>query len=958
MVKKVTILTLFLLLSSTAFAGVTGKIAGTVVDSESRQPLPGVNVIIEGTTMGAATDINGYYVILNVPVGSYRLKASMMGYGTVMVENVRVSIDITTKVDFTLSTEVLKMGEGVTVIAERPMIQKDEISTRHFVTAEEFDMKPVESFQGMARIQAGVVGNHFRGGRTGEVLVMIDGIPVKDPAGEYSGNLGGFTSDIPEYGIQEMEVSLGGFSAEYGNVQSGILNLALKEGTSKYSGKVRATSSDFGSLNLNNYVSTSAQQFLGETVGSSSSWQNKSRLRQKIYEFNLNGPEPLTTFGLTALGLKIPGDLLMSLSAKISDDDQGFFLNQNSFDQNYQAKLTYRISPNYKLAIGGVANMSDWDQYYYAAAKYGPAPNYPVNEYFDLETMTGDTINHYIYVNDPSKYRAQQGELVASPGQTPDAVAYNVLRNYYVAGMQDYLWNYHKKSNIGYAIWTHTLSPNTFYEVRLNQFFTNYHYATPDIEDRDGDGNTKEDLVWDITKPGPYPIYRERENNYWWIRGDDPGYRDQKSWTQSVKADMVSQVNANHLLKGGFEFFHHRTKAENISWTLNLAAVRKDIWDEDTYDCAAYIQDKLEFQGIIALIGLRYDVFDPNGLTDPIYFPSDYNYPYSQVGDDDIPIFTDSKKASVKHQFSPRLGISHPITARDVLHFSYGHYFQRPDGYFLYRNNRIQSLTKVGNYIGNPDLNPEKTVAYEIGVEHQFADDMKGTVTGYYKDVTNLMDWRKYVGRSIQNIELNVFTNADYGNVKGLEFTFTKRTGRYWGATVNYTYSIAKGRSSSYTGGTGSFTDARRMNILDFDQTHTANATITLRTPSDIGFRFANFRPLSNWIANFQFRYGSGLPYSSYGSGKVNDQRLPWTSTTDLKLIRQVKLADLNFDFFIDVYNLFDRENVDYIGSSLYYEITDDPSIIRIDNVSGDYIRNPQAYSDRRQVRFGLAVQF
>ncbi len=957
---KTRVLLLWLLLFPVAslFAGVTGKIAGTVVDADNQQPLPGVNVVIEGTTMGAATDINGYYVILNVPVGSYRLKASMIGYSSVVVQNVRVSIDLTTKVDFELSTEVLKVGEGVTIVAERPMIQKDEISTRHFVSAEEFDIKPIDNFQGMANIQAGVVNNHFRGGRTGEVLVLIDGIPVKDPAGEYSGNLGGFTSDVPEYGIQEMEVSLGGFSAEYGNVQSGILNLALKEGTSKYSGKVRATSTDFGRLNINRYVSTTSRSFFGDSIGAIQPWNNKLRPIRKIYEFNLNGPEPITSFALPGIGLKIPGEMLLSLSAEITDKDQGFYLNEKSFDQTYQGKLTYRITSNHKLAIGGVFNTSDWDQYYFPAAKYGPAPNYPVNEYFDVETMKGDTINHYIYVKDPSHYRSQQGEIVVSPGKTPTGVSYGVLRNYYVAGMQEYLWNYQKRSNIGYAIWTHTLSPNTFYEIRFNNFYTNYHYATRDVDDRDGDGNTKEDLVWDINKPGPHPIYRERENNYWWIRGDDPGYRDQQSWTYSLKADLVSQVTANHLLKGGFELYLHRTKTENISWTLNLAAVRKDIWDEDTYDFATYIQDKLEFQGIIALVGLRFDVFNPNGWKDPIYFPADYNYPYTEVDENGIPLFLNPKKASAKYQFSPRLGISHPITARDVLHFTYGHYFQRPDGYFLYRNHRIQSLTKVGNYIGNPDLKPEKTVAYELGVEHQFSDDIKGTITGYYKDVTNLMDWRKYVGRSIQNIELNIFTNADYGNIKGLEFTFTKRTGRFWGATANYTYSIAKGRSSNYLGGTGSFTDARRMNILDFDQTHTVNATLTLRSPADFGVQWAGIRPLANWIANFQFRYGSGLPYSSYGSGKVNDKRLPRTTTTDLKLIRQVKLANFNLDFFVDVYNLFDRRNVDWIGSSLYYEITHDPSIITIDNVTGAYIRNPQAYSDRRQVRFGLAVQF
>jgi outer membrane receptor protein involved in Fe transport len=932
MIKRLTFLTLFIFLASRAIAGVTGKITGKILDFETNQSLPGVNVVIEGTTMGAASDIHGDYVILNVPVGTYRLKASMIGYTAVTVENVKVSIDLTTKVDFSLSSEVLEASETVTIVAERPMIQKDEVSTRHFISAEQIDLQPVDSFEEIAKNQAGVVGNHFRGGRTSEVLVLIDGIPVKDPAGIYSGDLGSFTADIPEYGIQELEVSLGGFGAEYGNVQSGILNLALKEGKQKYSGKLRFSSTDFGSDDIN------------------------TKLLRDIYEANFNGPEPITTHLLPMIGLKLPGSLSLSLSAEITDKDRGYYLNQQSFNQSYQGKLTYNISPTHKLSFGGILSKSEWDEYWFYASKYGPGPDFDKNEY---KYANNDTLIDYIYVKNPAQYRDQQGTVnTLDTPQIFEGDEYSLTKTYYVGSMQDYLWNRRQNSDLAYMLWTHTLNPHTFYEIRLNTFYTNYHYATPDVEDRDGDGDTDEDLVWDVNKPGPHPIYRERENNLWWIRGDDPGYRDQKSWTHSLKADLVSQLTANHLIKGGLEFLLHRTKTENISWTLNLTSVRKDIWDEDSYDFAAYIQDKVEFSGIIALIGLRFDMFNPNGLEDYVYFPADYNYPYSEVDENDIPIFLNPKKATTKYQFSPRLGISHPITDRDLLHFSYGHYFQRPDGYFLYRNNKIQALTKVGNNIGNPDLMPEKTVAYEVGVEHQFTDDIKATMTGYYKDVTNLMNWQKFVGRSIQNIELNIYTNADYGNIKGLEFTFVKRVGRFWGASANYTYSIAKGRASEYTSGYGTFTDAKRMNILDFDQTHTVHANVTLKTPADFGFAIANIKPLSNWMANIQFEYGSGLPYSSYGSGKVNDKRMPWTSTTDVKLIRQFKVSRANLQLFVDVFNIFDRKNIGWLGSAQYYEITGDPSIVTRDNVTGDYIRNTQVYSDGRQVRFGLAVEF
>ena len=131
-------------------------------------------------------------------------------------------------------------------------------------------------------------------------------------------------------------------------------------------------------------------------------------------------------------------------------------------------------------------------------------------------------------MNDPSQYRSSQGTVSPESGNW-DGQSYNFVKTFYAAGMQDYLWNYSQKSDNIYAIWTHTLSSKTFYEVRLNSFYTNYHYATPDVDDRDGDGDTEEDLIWapeDIDPtPGPRPIYRERADNYWWVRGDDPGYR-------------------------------------------------------------------------------------------------------------------------------------------------------------------------------------------------------------------------------------------------------------------------------------------------------------------------------------------------------------------------------------------------------------------------------------------------
>jgi hypothetical protein len=959
MIKKVLLMFMVLFTTGSVFAGITGKIAGIVVDKDTGDPLPGVNVILDGTLMGASTDAEGYYAILNIPPDVYKIQASYIGYNNVEVVEVKVTVDLTTTINIEMTSTTLELSETITVISERPMLKKDEVSTRHYVGSKEIEVQPIDNFQDIARNQAGVVGNAFRGGRSGEVLVLVDGIPVRDPAGTYSGNLGNFTSDVPKFGIQEMEVSLGGFSAEYGNVQSGIMNLALNEGAASYSGRVRFTSNNFGTSAINTNVATNSFHYLGtdDTLG----WENKNTLMNYIYEMNLIGPEPITQLLLPLVGVKLPGEIGLSLSATIDDLRQGYYNNQDNFSQTYQGKITYRMSPQHKLMLGGIFNNREYNQFYFPASKYGTPGDYPVNEF---QYMTGSTLHHIRYVDDPTQYPlmddGNRGFVSPDTGMFGSS-SYDQIRNVYSAGMQEYLWYRKQNTNNYYAVWTHTLSSRTFYEVRLNHLYSNYHYAGRDVDDRDQDGDRDEDLNWDPAYGLPNPIQREREDNNWWVLGDDPGYRDQKSYTYGIKTDLVSQLNRNHLLKAGFELYHHNIKVENISWTLSYGTFRKDIWDENTIDFGAYVQDKLEFAGIIGLVGLRFDVVNPGD----IYYPADYANPYYEIDDaTGLPVINNPVKAETQYQFSPRIGISHPITERTLLHFTYGHYFQRPDGYFLYRNHQMQSLTKVGNYVGSPGLLPEKTVAYELGVEHLLTEDLKGTISGFYKDVNNLMNWEKYVARSIGDRELNVYTNADYGNIKGLEFTLNMRPGRFFGGSANYTFSVAKGRSSSYSGGSGSFTSARRMNLLDYDQTHTVNATIILRTPGDYGGSWSGLA--GDWTGTFQFRYGSGLPYSSYGTGLTNDLRRPWTSVTDLKLIKIIRLQKMSFEIFLDVYNLFDRNNVIYIANTRLYERGDpedssvkgDPTVVDRDGITGPFYRNPQAISAGRQWRFGLGFRF
>ncbi|MDZ7345750.1 MAG: TonB-dependent receptor, partial [candidate division KSB1 bacterium] len=235
------LLFLICMLATTAFAGVTGKIAGKVVDTETGEPLPGANIIIEGTQMGAAANLQGEFIIINVPPGVYTLQISMMGYNTQVRSNVQVSIDLTTQVNVKLEPSVIA-GEEVTVVAERPLVRMDQTSSMATVGAQQIADLPVQTIGEVLELQAGVVnrgGWHIRGGRADEVAFWIDGVPVTN-VNNYSQGI-----TVENYAIQELQVISGTFNAEYGQAMSGIVNIITKEGSPKFNGQVRAYVGDY-----------------------------------------------------------------------------------------------------------------------------------------------------------------------------------------------------------------------------------------------------------------------------------------------------------------------------------------------------------------------------------------------------------------------------------------------------------------------------------------------------------------------------------------------------------------------------------------------------------------------------------------------------------------------------------------------------------------------------------------
>lgn len=237
------IFVLFIIIPFLMFAGTTGKLVGTIKDAQTGDPLIGANVLIEGTDFGAATNVRGEYVILNIPPGRYNVRISFIGYETILFTDVVIIVDQTTQLNAEINPQSIEVDE-VVVTAVAPMIRKDLTSSIAVISRDQIEALPVSTFTQLLSLQAGVVtsGNnlHIRGGRSNEIAFLVDGMYVIDPL------LGGLATQINNDAIQEMSLLSGTFNAEYGNSMSGVVNIVTRDGTEQFSAKLEARTSEFG----------------------------------------------------------------------------------------------------------------------------------------------------------------------------------------------------------------------------------------------------------------------------------------------------------------------------------------------------------------------------------------------------------------------------------------------------------------------------------------------------------------------------------------------------------------------------------------------------------------------------------------------------------------------------------------------------------------------------------------
>jgi outer membrane receptor protein involved in Fe transport len=901
-----------------------GKIAGKVTDAETGEPLIGINVLIEGTAIGAATGIDGSFIINNVEPGVYSLVFSGVGYQKKIVTNVTVASDFTTSIDIELSSEAVGL-ETVVVEATRPMVRKDLTSSHTVIDNTQIEALPVESIDQILSLQAGItkgVGGelHIRGGRTTEIAYNVNGVSAVNPFDF------GRTVQIAPNAIKELSVISGTFNAEYGNALSGIVNTVTKEGGSRYKGTISYYTGDY--ISSNGYSGDYLKQLPdGSFAGRDNNEvffniNNIDPVNNQVVEGTFGGPIPLTD------------DVLTFFLSGRYNKDRGYLYGQR---QHTIYDSVYR-------------NIFD--------------PN-------DISvSMTGD--NSIVSMN-PSEDINATGKLTLKPF-TAVKINYDVIYSNSEFQLYNHNYKYNPDANYNRYEWglinslelRHAVSNSTFYSLKGSYSIYDYKRYLFPLLDASGKAVTfRPGMSLAGLKPDPryQPSHKNtRVTQYTFNSGGTLNeHYYQRSNTGEVRFDITSQVTNEHDVKFGVKYKWDDMDFQNFSIlrdTVNYlvptiqtpGSPTHDLYSRKPIQFSAYLQDKMEFTSMIINAGIRGDYFDPKY----VYAP-DINIP--NAGFEDV---------KAKLTLSPRLGMSFPITDRGIIHFSYGHFYQLPPYNYLYSNPFFRGLVTSAVF-GNADLNPEKTVTYEMGLQQQLSESIAFNVTGFYKDVRDLLALQQI--RVSTSVSYYKYVNKDYGNIKGITFSLNKRKlpSDLFGASVDYTFQVAEGNdtdANSFFLDVSSGRQSEKLPVpLQWDQTHTLNGVITFGGERD-------------WMVTFVGTLGTGLPYSPQLFQqqvllKPNSGRKPIKTNVDLLAQKSFDFQSILLTLFVKVFNLFDtlNENLVYddTGRAIYTleETRGGPQETNnlAEQVPGvksatEYFVRPNYYSSPREVRVGLMLEF
>jgi outer membrane receptor protein involved in Fe transport len=894
------------------FAQSTGKIAGVVTDSETGEALVGVNVYLDGTSLGSASDEDGYFVILGVPTGGYTIVAEYVGYNKMTIEGLRVSAAVTTTQDFAMTSTALQL-EDVVIYAQRDLIQKNVTSSLSILEAGEIQQLPVRGLTNLIALQPSVVvqnGNvHIRGSRDDEVGYYLDGADIANPVTRTR------ATTIINEAVEELAVEAGAFDAEFGGANGGIVRTELRSGASKFEGSLDWRVDGFGDA---------GDSFLGAT---SYGWTNTV---------------------LTLGGPLFTDNIRFFVANEMSFQRDANPLHYEAFAYNGLEAPTYGLESN--AALLDTVNVV-WDGTYRAKNS------------FDRNSTNATVIFDY----NPLKIKLGGTYTLSTDERntTPILQLLNPRGNAW--DRQNLLLN---------AKLTYVVNPKMFIDARVTYFydsfesmdswFGNEYQKWYDPELNDAKGANFYNSGSGTARPVDYNLYS--------FRFEKPGNPYTGTYSKGVQeyygfaANFTSQIGKIHEVKAGFDYKAYTVRRYAVgvaNWDqlqdefyagLGLTGQEKDdqfallngvnhygydVYGQKENDsgidaakqpqfASVYLQDKLEYNDLVLKLGLRFDYFDSD----------DKRFIDAENPDISGGVIQPEAYEEVDpfYEVSPRIAMSFPASETMVFYTGYGRFIQMTQLQNIYSGNYANSLRLQGGFAYlNPygrDLKPTETVNYEVGMRKSLGDIASIDVSAFYRNIKGqIQPTRILTDPGSQAAAYNALVNGTFATNKGIELKFTLRRTNRIQTSINYTYTNAQGTGSATNSAVASLEQNTNqptiISPLDWNQTHRGNFLVDYRfAKGDGGPVFEQFG------INVIYAFNSGrrftLSSGEYGQSTaalsavdfetdprsrrplepINNSEAPWSHLWTLRLDKSFDIyKSFSAMLYLEVLNLFDTKN-------------------------------------------------
>ena len=938
-------------LSTADSAGATsGKIAGTVSDAVSGYPLPDANVVVVETEAGASTDSRGRFFLLNVDPGLYTLKVTYVGFHPLTLEGVRVSAGLTTDIEFVLSSETIEVEE-VVIKAERPIIDKNATNAVRIVGGEDLEILPGRGVAQVVNLQPGVVLDegalHIRGSRSDEIGYYVDGTSVRNPV------TGSGAVSLIDEALQEIQLQAGGFNAEYGGANAGIILQELRTGSPDWQ------------IGL-----------LSETDNFTSAYKER--------------------FGTYSYGYS---NQVVTLSGPVAGRKVRAFLAGQRRVQNFVPTYWEGFEFEDLVDSGDRGGRIHWLE---------DAEGNAVADTVDLRLQPGNidhTGSERLSFNGTLLFDLQPFQLrLTSLYSTADLESNGApVRNMLNAAR---LPESERVSSLLNLKGIHFLSPRTFYEVNISLYdqgrkifdpvfrddFMLYNDSLavaridPDFTPYSAQGISPR--LYDLNgfpfaRPGALAsFYGKEEDSYYGVSGsltrqtDAHEYKvgfDLQRWTSRRFGIGLSGIrnaikeNYAALDSVYLEYYDGtiaddeildaliaKAETDSVVTLEDFASLirntsRGDYFGFDAFGrrdqgsgleaprhpvlASAFLQDKIEYRDLIVNAGLRWDYYDVDSYR--------FKDPRAPARNDSL--YTIDLRSMAKtrtfNEITPRLGFSFPVSDVTVFHVQYGRFSQMPAMRSMFAGGARLALELGGqNFISVPtafDVEPIRTTQYEIGFERQFTAAASFDITGFYRDVKGQLHLqRQDISAEAEDANAyNFLQNGDFATTKGLEFVFKLRRVNRLRTELNYTLSDARGTGSSINSAVSGVENNTNLptiiSPLDFNESHRGNIFLDYRFADNDGGAI-----LENLGANLLMKFSSGHnftlftgsigqrgpeeggilasddPRSRKPAESINVSSTPWSFEVDLKVDKGIDLFGVDTNLYLYVYNLFNRRNV------------------------------------------------